>query len=62
MIYLKSDAEIEKIQNAGRIVGNALQELKRIIEPGISLLEIDKIAEDFAYKNKAKPAFKGYHS
>ncbi|EQD24263.1 MAG: Methionine aminopeptidase, partial [Leptospirillum sp. Group IV 'UBA BS'] len=33
-----------------------------IIEPGISLLEIDKIAEDFAYKNKAKPAFKGYHS
>jgi len=62
MIYLKNDSEIEKIQRAGRIVGNALKELQGIISPGISLLEIDKFAEEYAYKNKAKPAFKGYHS
>jgi len=43
-------------------VGNALKELQGIISPGISLLEIDKFAEEYAYKNKAKPAFKGYHS
>ncbi|MDA8111265.1 MAG: type I methionyl aminopeptidase [Nitrospiraceae bacterium] len=62
MIYLKNDSEIEKIQRAGRIVGNALKELQGLISPGISLLEIDKFAEEYAYKNKAKPAFKGYHS
>ena len=62
MIYLKNDSEIEKIQRAGRIVGNALKELQGIISPGISLLEIDKFAEEYAYKNNAKPAFKGYHS
>ncbi len=62
MIYLKTESEIEKIQKAGRIVANALQEIKKLIKPGVTLLEIDKFAEEYAYLNHAKPAFKGYHS
>jgi len=62
MIYLKSENEILKIQKAGKIVANALQEIKKMISPGISLLEIDRFAEDYALKHGAKPAFKGYHS
>lgn len=62
MIYLKSETEIQKIQKAGTIVANALQEIKRMITPGLSLLEIDKFAEDYALKHGARPAFKGYHS
>ena len=62
MIYIKTESEIEKIQKAGRIVANALQEIKKIIKPGLTLIEIDKFAEEYAYKNHAKPAFKGYHA
>lgn len=34
--------------------------LNRHIEPGITTLELDRIAYDFIVSKKAKPAFKGY--
>ena len=62
MIYLKSEAEIEKINKAGKIVANALQEIKKIALPGVSLLEIDRFAEEYPKKHGARAAFKGYHA
>ena len=62
MVHLKTEQEIEKIHRAGRIVANALLEIKKMVSPGISLLEIDRFAENYAIKHGAKPAFKGYHS
>lgn len=62
MIYLKSEAEISKIQKAGVIVANALQEIKKMISPGLSLLEIDRFAESWALSHGSLPAFKGYHA
>jgi methionyl aminopeptidase len=62
MIYIKSASEVDKIEKAGKIVANALQEIKKFVSPGISLLEIDRFAEEYAKKNGARPAFKGYHS
>lgn len=38
-----------------------LLEVERNIVPGISTKELDLIAYDFIVKNRAKPAFKGYH-
>ena len=62
MIYIKSPQEIDKIQNAGRIVANALQEIKKMVSPGLSLMEIDKFAEEYPLQFGARPAFKGYHN
>ncbi len=60
MIVLKNKEEIEKIRSSCSIVVDVLMRLSEKVEPGISTYELDKIAEDMAIKNGAKPAFKGY--
>ncbi|PKM80552.1 MAG: type I methionyl aminopeptidase [Firmicutes bacterium HGW-Firmicutes-14] len=61
MIVCKSEHEINYMRDAGRIVAQAHKELEKVIEPGITTLELDKIAEDFIIASGARPAFKGYH-
>lgn len=60
MITLKSAREIEIMREAGKIVGDLLQAVGRIIKPGSTTIELDKFAEEFILARKAKPAFKGY--
>lgn len=60
MIYLKSPSEIEKIRKACQVVGELLDVLTPMIQPGISTLELDKYAESFIRSHGGKPAFKGY--
>lgn len=60
MIVLKNKEEIEKIRYSCSIVVDVLMTLSEKVQPGISTYELDKIAEDMAIKNGAKPAFKGY--
>ena len=62
MIYIKSLQEVSKIEKAGRIVANALQEIKKFIGPGVSLADIDRFAEEYPKKFGGRPAFKGYHN
>lgn len=62
MINLKSPRELGFMREAGIITGELLEFLGTLIEPGITTLELDKIAEDFILKRKAKPAFKGFVS
>jgi len=59
-ILLKSPQEIQIMQEANQIVAQTLAMVKRNIEPGVSTLQLDKLAEKFARKNNAVPAFKGY--
>jgi len=61
MIIRKSAREIELMRIAGRIVALAHQEVQKHIAPGVSTLELDKIAEDVIRKNGATPSFKGYN-
>ncbi|MCK7528127.1 MAG: type I methionyl aminopeptidase [Ignavibacteriales bacterium] len=42
------------------MVAETLQLLKSNVKPGITTLELDKIAEDYIRSNNAVPAFKGY--
>lgn len=56
----KSREEIKLMRMAGNIVALVHQEMKKVIEPGISTLELDKIAYDIIKKNKAIPTFLGY--
>lgn len=61
MIIRKSKEEIKRIRHAGYIVALVHQEMKRLIEPGISTKELDNVAFDIIKKNKATPTFLGYH-
>ncbi|MBK7858837.1 MAG: type I methionyl aminopeptidase [Archangiaceae bacterium] len=48
------------MRDAGRIVCEVLDVLEEACAPGISTLELDRLAHDETLKRKAKPAFKGY--
>ena len=60
MIYIKTKKEIDYIRESCRIVAETLQLLKANVKPGITTLELDKIAEDYILSNSARAAFKGY--
>ena len=60
MIILKTKKEIEIMREAGKIVADTHRILEAAITPGISTLELDKIAEENIRKYNAIPSFKGY--
>ena len=60
MIYLKTPDEINKIEHANKIGAELLRECYEYIQPGISTIELEHIAEKFCIDNKVKPSFKGY--
>ena len=59
MITIKSNREIELMIEAGRITALAHRKVKEAIRPGISTLELDKIAEETIRACGATPSFKG---
>lgn len=61
MIILKSQREINYLRDAGRIVAETLNEIKKAAKPDVTTLELDRIAEDYIKSKGATPAFKGYH-
>jgi len=61
MIIGKSKKEIEKMRAAGRLVGSVLRELRGMVAPGITTIEIDHAAEKMIRDAGALPTFKGYH-
>ena len=54
MIYLKTDEEIELMRVANQLVGKTLGELAKHVAPGVTTLQLDKIAEEFINTNGAK--------
>lgn len=60
MIYIKTKKEIDYIRESCKIVAETLQLMKAYVKPGVTTLELDKIAEDYIYSNNAAAAFKGY--
>ena len=61
MIYYKSEEEVELVRKSSLLVAKTHAEIAKLIKPGISSLELDKIAEEFIRDNGGKPAFKGYN-
>lgn len=59
-IILKTNEEIELMRLSNRLVGMTLGEISKHIRPGITTLELDKIAEEFIRDHKATPSFLGY--
>ena len=60
-IEIKNLKEIESLRNANKIVAKTLNEVRKNAKAGISLEELDKIADDFILKHNAKPSFKGLY-
>ena len=61
MIHLKNKSEIEKLYRAGQIVKDTLFYIEDFIKPGISTIELDRLAEEFIVSNRAIPGFKGLY-
>jgi methionyl aminopeptidase len=57
---LKGAEEIALMRRAGRVVWEILQEMAGMAKPGVSTLDIDRVAERLIREKGAKPAFKGY--
>lgn len=61
MIILKSQREINYLRDAGRVVAQTLEEVRKAVRPDITTQELDQIAEKYIKSCGATPAFKGYH-
>ena len=61
MIYLKNNSEIDKLYHAGQIVKEKLLMLEEYVVPGVTTLDLDKMAEEFILSKKSKPGFKGLY-
>ncbi len=61
-IFLKTEDEIELMYNANQLVSKTLGELAKHIKPGVTTLELDKLADEFIRDNGAVPTFKGFNS
>tara|TARA_Y100000588_G_scaffold78655_1_gene82188 strand:+ start:2822 stop:3580 length:759 start_codon:yes stop_codon:yes gene_type:complete len=60
MVSVRSNREIEHISESAQIVADTLDMLTEKVESGISLMELDTLAEEFIRSRDAIPAFKGY--
>ncbi|MBK8610232.1 MAG: type I methionyl aminopeptidase [Chitinophagaceae bacterium] len=61
MIHYKNKAEIELMRESSLLVSETLALIAASIKPGMTTLQLDKIAEEFIRDNKATASFKGYH-
>jgi methionyl aminopeptidase len=62
MIQLKSQREIEIMASGGRILADTVRLMESSVRPGMTTLELDKIAEDFIRSHPgAVPSFKGLY-
>jgi len=60
-IPIRKPKEIEALRRANRIVAQTLDLLKQKAKEGISLIELDQIAENFIRSKGARPSFKGLY-
>ena len=61
MIIYKTPNEIELIKESSLLVSKTLGEINKLIQPGITSIELDKYAETFIRDHNAKPGFLGLY-
>lgn len=60
MIHYKSAAEIELMRESALLVGKTIAEVAKLIRPGITTAQLDKVADEFIRDNNATPSFKNF--
>lgn len=59
-IHIKTESELEIMRKAGKALAEIMREIGDRVQPGISTMEIDKLAEELVLRSGGTPAFKGY--
>lgn len=59
-IYYKTEEEIELLRESSLLVGKTLAEIAKAIRPGVTTLDLDRIAETCIRDHGAVPGFLGY--
>lgn len=60
MVYLKNSEQLELIKISADVLGRAHAEVAKLIKPGVTTIELDKVAEEYIRDNGGVPSFKGY--
>ncbi len=60
MVYFKTDQEISIIKQNGVLLGKTHAEVAKLIRPGVTTNELNKVAEEYIFDHNAHPSFKGY--
>lgn len=61
MIIQKTSEEIELMRQSALMVSKTLGMIASVIKPGVTTLELDRLAEEFIRDNGAVPGFKGLY-
>lgn len=61
MIYYKTAEEIELMRQSAQVVSRTLGEVAKAIKPGVTPLQLDKIAEAYIRSQGAEPGFLGLY-
>lgn len=60
MIAIRNASELDLIKRSGEILKHCFLELEKLVKPGVTTAELDRVAEAFIFSHDAIPAFKGY--
>jgi methionyl aminopeptidase len=60
VIIRKSQAEIEGMARAGELLAETLAHVRDLLEPGVSMLDLDRAADEFLASRGGVPTSKGY--
>jgi methionyl aminopeptidase len=60
MIELKSQEELTRMRQAGRIVAGLLSHVSAVVRPGLATRALDEEARAYLKRHGARPAFLGY--
>lgn len=61
MIHIKTEQEIEKMKEGGKILAEILKKLSDAVKPGITTSELDKLARELISSCGAEPSCLGYN-
>ena len=57
MIFLKTDEEIELLRESNLLLGKAMGEVAKVVKPGVSTNQLDKVFYEYICDNGAVPGF-----
>jgi methionyl aminopeptidase len=60
MIHYKTPAEIELMRDSARLVSKTLAEAAKVLKPGVTTLQLDKLISEYIRDNGAVPSFLHY--
>jgi len=60
MILYKTDAEVELMKKSARLVSETLTEVAKMLKPGVTTFQVDRLCAEFIRDHKAIPSFLNY--